>query len=187
MPTCLKWEVSWLLKTIELQKRSRTQEAFGNVSRSCLSHLLKQSYRFQLFYFMIFFQFSNFFCYQIQIRIWLSKTLQLNLILTFSQNRQEIFECIQYFLKKTNAECGCHHTCADDVDVVVEHFQIEDVLRVDHLLPDREWEPIWAVGRVEDAVVVSSSEMRLDDALKRTNKFWKNEVLNLLRFICLNK
>ncbi len=52
---------------------------------------------------MIFFQFSNFFCYQIQIRIWLSKTLQLNPILTFSKNRQEIFECIQYFLKKN--EC----------------------------------------------------------------------------------
>jgi hypothetical protein len=74
--------------------------------------------------------------------------------------------------------CGCH-TCADDVDVVVEHFQVEDVLRVDHLLPDGEWEPIWAVGRVEDAVVVPSSEMRLDDTLKRTNKFWKFEMLKL--------
>jgi hypothetical protein len=66
-----------------------------------------------------------------------------------------------------DTKTGC--TCADNVGLLVEHLQVEDVLRVDHLLPDCEGEPILTVRRVEDAGVVTYSEVRLDNALKENN------------------
>jgi hypothetical protein len=58
-------------------------------------------------------------------------------------------------------------TCADDVNLLVEHGQVEDLLREERLLPDGEGEAVGAVGRVEDARVITSPKFRLNDALKR--------------------
>ena len=59
-----------------------------------------------------------------------------------------------------------HVTGADDVDLLMEHLQVEDVLGVDDLLPDGEGEAVVAVGGVEDAGVIANTEAGFDDALK---------------------
>jgi hypothetical protein len=58
-------------------------------------------------------------------------------------------------------------TCADDVDLLMEHRQVEDLLREERLLPDGEREAVVAVGRVEDAGVIAGSEVRLNDTLNQ--------------------
>jgi hypothetical protein len=58
-------------------------------------------------------------------------------------------------------------TCADDVDLLMEHWQVEDLLREERLLPDGERKAVVAVGRVEDAGVIAGSEVGLNDTLNQ--------------------
>ena len=73
--------------------------------------------------------------------------------------------------ESTKRQVNCQSiTSAEDILLVVALVHVEDVLGVEHPLPDGERDALVALLGVEDALVIGVAESGLDEALKPRRK-----------------